>query len=139
MKLVAKPILDIDIVVDKCDIPAAIRVLEGAGHISAGELGIADRWVIRQPADWREWDIAVNLYVIAAGCAALRNHLAVRDALRRSAELRLAYKQVKMQLASSASMQEYCEGKTSFLLSILRAESHCFTVDELAEIEEANR
>ena len=49
--LAAKPIIDIDIVVERDDVAAAIGALEAIGYESLGEMGITDRWAVRAPAD----------------------------------------------------------------------------------------
>jgi GrpB-like predicted nucleotidyltransferase (UPF0157 family) len=73
----AKPIIDVDIVVDRDAADPAIRALERAGYLHRGELGIVDRHSMAEPDP-----PARNVYVVVAGSLALRNHLAVRDALR---------------------------------------------------------
>lgn len=125
----------------RADVDDTLRALESAGYATAGQLGIQDRWSIRQPPGPRENQMKVNLYVIVDGCAALRNHLTIRDELRNSAELRKAYHELKLDLASrpDISMSAYCKGKTDFLVDILKYRRDMFTEDELLVIEASNR
>ena len=121
------------------DVNETLRILEAAGHTCLGDFGIQDRWAIRRPCTEATVPIKVNLYVIVEGCAALRNHLVVREELRRSADLRSAYGNLKMNLSQSESLQAYCEGKTDFIINVLKSRSDQFTIEELQQIDGANR
>ena len=68
------------------------------------------------------------------------NHLVVRDSLRKSEELREEYQRIKLKLSEAASsLDDYCHGKTDFIIQILRREgSKHFAEHELNEICAAN-
>jgi GrpB-like predicted nucleotidyltransferase (UPF0157 family) len=116
--LAAKPVIDIDIVVAEQDVSAASQVLMGLGFEPEGELGIPLRWAFREPERLR----GTNTYVIVAGSLSLRNHLAVRDILRRDSRLRELYASVKRQVGgTAANIDEYGRGKNAMVQQILAA------------------
>ena len=116
--LAAKPVIDCDIVVDGARVAAASDVLMSLGFMPLGELGIPQRWAFKEPSRLS----GTNTYVIADGCLSLRNHLAVRDALRADAALRDEYAVVKRQAGiRAANIDEYGQAKTSMVQKILAA------------------
>jgi GrpB-like predicted nucleotidyltransferase (UPF0157 family) len=133
--LAAKPVIDIDVVVaDASAIPAAIDVLTGLGYEHLGDLGVKDREAFRRPPGSERH----NLYVCPDGGEGLRNHLAIRNHLRRHPEAADAYAALKRRLAADApDIDAYVVGKTDMIISFLRAEG----IDEatLAAIEAANK
>jgi len=63
-----------------------------------------------------------NTYVVVEGSLALRNHLAVRDALRAGPALREQYAAVKRRVgATAANIDEYGRGKNAMVQRILAA------------------
>jgi GrpB-like predicted nucleotidyltransferase (UPF0157 family) len=116
--LAAKPTIDCDIVVRQADVEAAGSVLISLGFTPLGELGIPKRWAFKEPARLT----GTNTYVIVNGCLSLRNHLAVRDALRADGALRDEYAAVKRQAgAQAANIDEYGQAKTAMVQKILAA------------------
>lgn len=116
--LAAKPVIDCDIVVAEQHVDAASAVLVELGFRPVGELGIPQRWAFDHPADWPR----THTYVVVDGCLSLRNHLAVRDALRADASLRDAYAAVKRRVATQAGdIEEYGQGKNAMVQEILHA------------------
>lgn len=116
--LAAKPIIDCDIIVDRQHVAPASEVLVRLGFRPLGELGIPDRWAFAEPARLA----GTATYVIVAGSLALRNHLAVRDALRANPVLRDEYAQVKRaQGLRSRDLAEYGKGKNDTIQRILAA------------------
>ncbi len=116
--LAAKPVIDCDIVVRLADVEAASRVLVGLGFTPLGELGIPLRWAFKEPERLGK----TNTYVIVEGSLSLRNHLAVRDTLRNSQELRERYAAVKREVgATAANIDEYGLGKAAVVQAILAA------------------
>jgi GrpB-like predicted nucleotidyltransferase (UPF0157 family) len=116
--LAAKPVIDCDIIVARQDVAAASKVLMTLGFTPEGELGIPLRWAFREP----ERLAGTNTYVVAAGSLALRNHLAVRDALRADPALRDQYAAVKRRVgAVAADIDEYGQGKNAIVQRILAA------------------
>lgn len=80
------------------------------------------------------------MYVCIEGCLALRNHLAVRDTLRRDEALRKEYEDVKLKAAMGReweSVDGYVEAKTEVLIKILERGGG-FGVEERREVEGLN-
>ena len=114
--LAAKPIIDCDIIVEQPDVEAASAVLARLGFTPLGELGIPQRWAFDEP----ERLAGTNTYVIVAGSLSLRNHLAVRDALRANHRLRDEYGEVKKRVgAEAADIYAYGAGKDAMVQRIL--------------------
>jgi GrpB-like predicted nucleotidyltransferase (UPF0157 family) len=116
--LAAKPVIDCDIVVAEQDVAAASQVLIELGFRPLGDLGIPQRWAFKEP----ERLSRTNTYVIVEDSLSLKNHLAVRDTLRREPSLRERYAAVKRQVgATSATIDEYLVGKDAIVQEILAA------------------
>jgi GrpB-like predicted nucleotidyltransferase (UPF0157 family) len=132
--LAAKPILDIDVVVDAQDVPDAIAALESVGYVHRGDLGVAGREAFHAPDEPRR-----HVYVCTAGTLNVRNHLAVRDVLRSNDDLRKAYAAVKQALAADPGMDidTYLAGKSAVLQQVLEASGE-MTQAELDTIRRLN-
>lgn len=131
--LAAKPIIDVDVVVEAPHIAPAIAALQAVGYEHKGELGVAHRHAFETPPGHPRQ----NTYVVLAGSLGLRNHLAVRDTLRVRPDLAAEYATVKAALADRTDdIFEYIDGKTSVLLRILEAAG--LTAAERDEIERIN-
>lgn len=132
--LAAKPVIDVDIVVPADAVDAAIAALQRVGYVHLGEMGVPDRHAFEVPTSPRR-----NVYVTVEGCVALRNHLAVRDALRTDAAARKAYGSLKMRLSEREweDTDQYVSAKSAFLQRILQRSG--FTEVELRAIEASNR
>ncbi len=116
--LAAKPVIDIDIVVEPTEVGAASSVLIELGFEPRGELGIPQRWAFWEP----ERFAGTNTYAVVAGSLALENHLAVRNTLRDDADLRTEYGELKKRLGATASdIYEYGAGKNATVQRILAA------------------
>ncbi|MEV0274371.1 GrpB family protein [Hamadaea sp. NPDC050747] len=116
--LAAKPVIDCDIVVEADHVAAASAVLVSRGFTPLGELGIPQRWAFEAPQRLAR----TNTYVIVEGSLSLRNHLAVRDALRADPQLRDEYGDVKKRVgAEAADIYEYGAGKNAIVQRILAA------------------
>jgi GrpB-like predicted nucleotidyltransferase (UPF0157 family) len=127
--LAAKPVIDIDIIVDPPDIPAGIAALESIGYTHRGNLGVPGREAFDAADDHPKR----NLYLCQRGCLSVRNHLAVRDILRRRPDLRDQYGAVKLALAVDPDMDidTYVAGKSPILQTIL-AESDLTSAERTA-------
>ncbi|GAA2150724.1 GrpB family protein [Nocardioides koreensis] len=132
--LAAKPVLDIDVIVAPDDVPAAVRAVGGLGYAHRGDLGVPGREAFRAPDEGPPR----HVYVCAAGTLHVRNHLAVRDVLRRRRDLRDEYAAVKLALAADPGMDidTYIARKSGVLQEVL-AESD-LTNAEKREILELN-
>ena len=116
--LAAKPIIDLDVVLaSSTDLPEAIRLLGRIGYIHEGDLGIAGREAFRSPPGEPQH----HLYVLTVGADELRRHLAFRDALRASEDLRDSYAALKRSLAKvyGYDRSSYTQAKTAFIASIV--------------------
>jgi GrpB-like predicted nucleotidyltransferase (UPF0157 family) len=132
--LAAKPVIDMDVIVIRPQVERAIAAMERAGYTSRGDLGIPDRYSMAEPGD----GLRRNVYVVLDGSLALRNHLAVRDALRADAQACSEYARLKRSLAAGvAEIDAYVVGKTALLLGIL--ERSGFSIEELSAVRDANR
>lgn len=144
--LAAKPVIDIDIVIDnKANLPAIIDVLQSVGYQHLGDLGITEREAFKlvDPLHpiWQtetEW-MRHNLYVCLQGSEALRNHLTLRDYLRQNPIAAREYGELKTQLAKQFpnDIDAYVEAKTPFILAVLK---QCgFEQTALTNIEMVNK
>ncbi|CAA9351011.1 MAG: hypothetical protein AVDCRST_MAG34-1758 [uncultured Nocardioidaceae bacterium] len=116
--LAAKPIIDCDIVVAEQDVPEASNTLVDLDYEPLGDLGIPQRWAFKEPQRLA----GTNTYVVIDGSLALRNHLAVRDTLRKNPALRDEYAEVKRRAGAAAmNIAEYGRGKNAILQRILAA------------------
>lgn len=133
--LAAKPILDIDVVVDPPQVPDAIAALEAFGYQHRGDLGIAGREAFTAPDEQPRR----HVYVCQAGTSSVRNHLAVRDVLRARDDLRDEYASVKRRLAAEpdVDVDTYSARKSDVLQRIL-AESPLVTDEERSQIHRLN-
>jgi len=133
--LVAKPIIDLTIVVpEEGCMPIIINRLASIGIKHRGNLGIIGREAFTRLQGYPEH----NLYACISGSQPLRNHIAIRDALRNNTKLAKKYGELKLLLASKYKndIDSYVEGKSSFLLSIL--EECGFSNEDIYEIENIN-
>lgn len=132
--LPAKPVLDIDVVVQRETVTSAIRALERGGYIHCGDLGLTDREAFTAPNEHP----SRNVYLCVADTLHLRNHLAVLDVLRARSDLRDRYGAVKQRLASEPGMtiDRYIAGKSAVLQEILAAST--LTDQERRRILEVN-
>lgn len=134
--LAAKPVIDIDIdiIVERQHVDAAIAALADAGYVHRGDLGVTDREAFAAPDD----DPARNVYVCVEGTLHLRNHLAVREVLRRHADLRERYGAVKLELSRDPEMDiiTYIAEKSDVLQDVLASSD--LSDDEKALIRALN-
>jgi len=134
--LAAKPIIDIDIVIDSLDVlPVVIERIRPLGYEHRGNLGIEGR----EAFSVRDNNIRHNLYVCDKNSVAFLNHILLRDRLRIDPDAREMYSNLKKNLANRFpdSIDSYIEGKTAFILDILR--SGGIKSLELNAIRDANK
>lgn len=124
----AKPILDIDIVIeDYSMLPLIIQGLEKIGYFHQQEWSFEGREAFgrkdmsvpwhKQRGKWMEH----HLYVCNRDSEELARHLAFRDYLREHPEAVIAYEQLKKELALHAQDRSgYTAGKTDFINEILK-------------------
>lgn len=134
--LAAKPVIDISVVVPtEAGILPSIERLATLGYVHQGNLGIDGREAFESPGGRPKH----HLYVCPSDSVALANHLAVRDYLRTHPETAREYGELKKRLAREFphDIDSYVEGKSDFILGILRAVG--FSTARLDAIERANR
>ncbi|KRB79270.1 hypothetical protein ASE01_23455 [Nocardioides sp. Root190] len=137
--LAAKPVLDVDVVVQREHLGDAIAALVSAGYTHEGDKGVPDRHFLRHSPDDDLAEATRHVYVCVDGALSLRNHLAVRDTLRGDAQLRDAYAAVKLDLATQEldGIEDYIEGKNDVLQRILAAAG--ISPDDLGQILAVNQ
>ena len=127
--LFAKPILDIDIIIDNKTLLDDISTrLEKIGYINKGEQGVSGRFAFRQTSEWtlqkdnyKNWQ-AHHLYICISNSLALKNHLLFRDALVNDKKLVEEYSRLKNDLVKEKGMtkEQYTRQKTDFIISVLK-------------------
>lgn len=116
--LCSKPVIDIDIVIDSIiHLQKIMSILVSLGYEYLGEVSIPERFVFRPPSTsvpndgserlWKKH----HLYCCIKGSAALRNHLLLRDAIRKDESLTNAYAALKRTLADTANNGGLCDGE----------------------------
>lgn len=133
--LVAKPVIDVDILVTRENVQAAVDALTAKAKFDyLGELGIVDCHVFKDP----NHSTRHNIFVCVDGVAQTRNHLVLRDTLRSNVQLRDKYAREKLELAAkSTNIIDYIVAKGNVIQRILRI-SGLLTEEELIAIRKAN-
>ena len=128
--LAAKPILDLDVVIEEAPtFSAAMKRLEAVGYKHQGDLGVPGREAFSRRGDTRvprvagrpEW-MEHHLYVCLSDSCELLRHLAFRDHLRGHADDARRYAKLKRELATRFrnDRDAYGRGKAAFVEEILR-------------------
>jgi beta-glucosidase len=117
--LPAKPIIDIDVVMDtEFDLPAVTACLARIGYTYQGDLGIPRRYAFRA----RDPEPAHHLYVCAQDSPELHRHISFRDYLRAHPSTAQAYGLLKRQILAEVAGDRlaYTERKGAFIEAILQ-------------------
>lgn len=132
--LAAKPVIDVDVVVEPADVERAVAALGRIGFTPSAGVGVPGQTAFATPERFRP----SNTYVVEADSTALRNHLAVRDVLRADDGLRDEYAATKTRAAATAAdVTAYLAAKDAVLERILRRAG--LSDADRAEIAAANR
>jgi GrpB-like predicted nucleotidyltransferase (UPF0157 family) len=117
--LAAKPIIDIDIVIDK-NFEEVRQALELIGYLYEGDLGISGREAFRY--ENKPHLMKHHLYVCNKENEELHRHITFRDYLRQHTEERDKYSNVKkvMALKYPYDIDSYIEGKQPVILEIYK-------------------
>ncbi|KFY36936.1 hypothetical protein V495_07506 [Pseudogymnoascus sp. VKM F-4514 (FW-929)] len=145
--MAAKPVIDVDVVVAEEDITAAIAALNLGGYTHHTETASIDRHAFRynnhlglakDTEEQMTGEIRRNVYVCGPESLSLKNHLAVREALRNDSDLRDEYSRVKLELAQKdhPALWDYVDGKDEVLRKVLIRGG--LSQEELGEVEKAN-
>jgi len=115
--LAAKPVIDVDCVIDRADFKQALLALEQNGFANRGDLGIPDRYAIAGPL----LPFRYHLYLTFPDAQSFREHVALRDWLRTHESDRDAYAALKTSLAlvHRFDIDAYIEGKSALIDRIL--------------------
>jgi GrpB-like predicted nucleotidyltransferase (UPF0157 family) len=117
--LAAKPILDVDVVVeDARDVREAIAGLAGLGYLHVGALGVPGREAFFTPEDS---EYAHHLYVCTTDSRELDRHVFFRDRLRSDDGVAQEYARLKRELAREHRNDRlaYSEAKSAFIERVL--------------------
>ena len=95
--LAAKPIIDLDVVIDRKDLKEVIFLLEKHGYIYEGDLGLKDREAFRY--EGKEHLRTHHLYVCPQDSKELKRHLAFRNYLRKHPNTVKEYGKIKKEAA----------------------------------------
>jgi GrpB-like predicted nucleotidyltransferase (UPF0157 family) len=125
--LAAKPILDIDIVIEDYKIfPEVVKKLETIGYYHQAEWSFNGREAFGRKDAFVPWDgestvwMEHHLYVCDKNSEELRKHIAFRDYLREHEEVAIEYGRLKEELVrESKNRSSYSEGKTAFITNIV--------------------
>ena len=115
--LAAKPIIDIDVVVDDSgDEASYLPAMVQAGYVLR----------VREP-DWHQHrmfrtpQLDVHVHVFSRGCIEFKRHIVFRDHLRQYGEDRVLYESVKRKLAKEdwSDMNAYARAKSDVVEEII--------------------
>ncbi|MFJ8065610.1 GrpB family protein [Psychrobacillus sp. NPDC096426] len=123
----AKPILDIDIVIENYDVfPHVIQGLENIGYFHQEEWSFYGREAFGRKDVYTPWDgnstrwMEHHLYVCNKDSKELARHLVFRDYLRNNPQVVIEYENLKRNLANTVKDRtSYTLGKTEFISMIL--------------------
>jgi GrpB-like predicted nucleotidyltransferase (UPF0157 family) len=116
--LAAKPVIDLDVVVRKEDVPRAIERLAGIGYVHRGDLGMPGREAFRTPPGEEKH----HLYLCVPESPGYRDHLLFRDYLRAHPEAVREYADLKRRLADRHRHDgdAYQRAKSAFIDDVTR-------------------
>ena len=119
--LAAKPILDIDVVIDSVDeLDSVIHRLASIGYEFEGNLGISDRYAFKYSD--KEHLQKHHLYVCPKTSQELRRHIAFRDYLRTHPNDAVAYGNIKKEAAKlyPDDIEKYIQYKAGFISELYK-------------------
>lgn len=126
--LCAKPIIDIDIVIDSYEVfDEIVMNLKELGYSYEGELGIKDRHAFKRDDDRIPFNNGIDnwmqhhLYVCPKDSREYKRHIAFRNYLRNNSHKAKEYCELKKKLAKlyRNDRETYCEMKTNFVEEVL--------------------
>ncbi len=116
----AKPVIDIDIVIDNGKLPIIVKKLAGIGYRHRGDLGISGREAFGYNDEEKSHLMKHHLYVCQKDNSELKRHLALRNFLRNSCEYREKYSSIKREMAKNFpnDIENYILGKQPVVMEI---------------------
>lgn len=117
--LSAKPIIDIDIVIDQ-NLEEVRQALEAIGYSYEDDLGVSGREAFKY--ENKSHLMAHHLYVCEKGNEELHRHVMFRDYLRQHKEDRDKYGKIKKEMALRYpdDINSYIEGKQTVIMEIYK-------------------
>ena len=117
-ELYAKPIIDVDIVIDEKMFDTIKAQLGDIGYTHIGDLGVEGREAFKY--ENKPHLLEHHLYVCNKNADELERHLALRNFLRSNGEYRNKYSELKIKLAKMYpyDIDSYINGKQSLILEI---------------------
>lgn len=118
----AKPVIDIDIVIDDGTLPAVIERLASIGYYHKGDLGIRGREAFGYDEEDKAHLMRHHLYVCHKDNAELKQHLALRGFLRENPEYCEKYSKIKIEMANKYldDIDSYIKGKEPVIMEIYK-------------------
>ncbi|MDL2319466.1 GrpB family protein [Eubacteriales bacterium OttesenSCG-928-A19] len=118
--LAAKPIIDMNVVIEERHMPAVVNRLAEIGYTHQGDLGIRGREAFKYSG--KPHLMPHHLYVCPSDSAEHGRQIAFRDYLRTHPEDREAYGRVKMEMAKRYphDIDGYIDGKEPIVMEIYR-------------------
>lgn len=116
----AKPIIDVDIVIENNMFLIVKQKLKEIGYEHVGDLGIKDREAFSYTN--KEHLMEHHLYVCDENSSELKRHITFRNYLRKNANERERYGKIKIEMAKKFphDIDQYLLGKQSVILDIYR-------------------
>ena len=119
--LIAKPIIDLDIVIDSYDVfPEIVSKLGELGFVHRGDLGIKDREAFKRKAD--DEFMNYHMYVCPKDSKAHLEHIKFRDYLRTNSNVTEAYALLKKKAIEDCegNRETYTNLKSDFVNGVLK-------------------
>jgi GrpB-like predicted nucleotidyltransferase (UPF0157 family)/GNAT superfamily N-acetyltransferase len=139
--LASKPIIDCDIVIERKDFHKIEEVLVKQRFVNRGDLGIQDRYAFSGP----DLGFKYHLYVTFKDAEAYKNHLYLRNWLRKNIDDRLKYEALKKELAKKHryDIDAYIDGKSEVIEDIYKNAKSSIYIEkadimDLDRLEEIN-
>lgn len=116
----AKPVIDIDVVIDDEKLPVIIQKLATIGYVYQGDLGVIGREAFGYNDEDKPLLMKHHLYVCHKNNAELKRHIALRDFLRMNPEYCERYSSIKIEMAKKYphDIDSYIKGKEPVVLEI---------------------
>ena len=116
--LYAKPVIDIDVVIEQKMFATVKERLESMGYFHIGDLGIAGREAFKY--EDKAHLMTHHLYVCDQDADELKRHIALRNFLRKNKTYREKYSEVKRAMAEKYphDIDSYIAGKEPMIMEI---------------------
>lgn len=147
--LLAKPILDIIIIVTVDNLNAACDAMAKGGYEARGDRGIPHRYAFQQPGyqttdpnsygiGGKNGEMKRHTYIAVDGCLSTRSQRDLKRVLLENDELRHEYGNLKKKLVAGGveNINDYCKGKTETILKILKEAG--WNDEDLEEVRRVN-